>query len=219
MPTPKKGYFVQDGTKVPSVTTILSRYKESGALMYWCWQQGKDGKDFRETKQAAADAGTAAHEMIEQWKLKQPFDASKYKPEILAKAQGAFSAFLEWANQTKLEIIQTEVGLVSERYRFGGTLDAMLVQGNLALGDWKTSGGVYPDYLMQLAAYHQLWTENFPDKPITGGVHLLRFSKQEHPDDPISFAHHYWSDVTVALKLFLLLREAYDLDKRVKKMV
>ena len=55
MARPYKGYEI-DGEKVPGVTTVLSRFKESGALMYWAWKQGTEGKDFRETKQAAADA-------------------------------------------------------------------------------------------------------------------------------------------------------------------
>ena len=32
MPTPKKGYYV-DGEKVPGVTTVLGRFKESGGLI------------------------------------------------------------------------------------------------------------------------------------------------------------------------------------------
>lgn len=218
MPTPKGGYFI-DGVKVPSVTTILSRYKESGGLIYWAWQQGRDGKDFRETSKAAADAGSCAHDMVEAWKKKVPFDSSKYPEHIVAKAITAYEGFLEWAGQTKLTIIETELGLVSRKYRYGGTLDAMFVQGKLALGDWKTSGGVYPDYLVQLAAYGQLWNENNPGKPIDGGFHLCRFSKQEDPEDPIMFSHLYWSNADLALRYFLLLREAYDLDKRVKGMI
>ena len=219
MPTAKGGYFLKDGTRVPSVTTILSRFKESGALMYWAWDQGRNGKDFRETAQKAADAGSAAHAMVEAYSEGKEFDPKPYDKLALSRAEGAFSAFKEWADQTSLKIVQTELGLVSEKYKYAGTLDAMLVNGKLSLGDWKTSNGVYGDYCCQLAAYGQLWNENHSTQPIVGGYHLLRFSKQEHPDDPISFTHHYWSDLDIALKMFLLLREAYELDKRVKKLV
>jgi hypothetical protein len=217
MGRPKDGYFI-DGERVPSVTTILSRYKESGGLLYWAWQQGKDGKDFRETRDAAADAGTCAHEMVECDIRGKAFDASKYKPETFIKADGAYQGYLEWKDQTKLEVADTEVSLVSRTHRFGGTLDAMLVRGKLSLGDWKTSGGIYVDYLLQLAAYELLWEENHPTQPIDGGFYLLRFSKQESPDDPISFAQHYWSDLSIARACFLHLRAAYDLDKRLKKL-
>jgi hypothetical protein len=90
-----------------------------------------------------------------------------------AEAISAFESYLKWESMTKLEIIEQEMQLVSEQYQFGGCPDAIgLVNGELCLVDWKTSKGVYQDYLIQLAAYNQLWIENFPDKPLTGGFHL-----------------------------------------------
>lgn len=219
MPTAKNGYFLKDGTRVPSVTGILGRFKESGGLIHWAYEQGKAGLDYRETKQKAADAGTVCHDMVECYARGVEFDPSKFDKLAVEKAKGAYDAFLAWAAQTGLKIVETEQALVSEKYKYGGTLDAMLVQDHLALGDWKCAGAVYGDYVLQLSAYGQLWNENNPDRPITGGYHLLRFSKQEHPDDPVSFTHHYWSDLSIALKMFLLLREAYSLDQRVRKMV
>lgn len=219
MPTKIGGYYVADGTRVPSVTTVLSRFKASDALLYWAWSEGCAGRDFRDTKQKAADAGTVCHARVEAYANNVELDLSKFTDTAIEKSKGAYDAFLEWANQTGLKIVKTEQALVSEKYRYGGTLDAMLVRDKLALGDWKCANGVYGDHVCQLAAYSQLWNENNPSEPITGGYHLLRFSKQEHPDDPVSFTHHYWSDLSVALKMFLLLREAYDLDKRVRKMV
>ena len=218
MGRPYKGYEI-DGEKVPGVTTILSRFKDSGALIYWAWNQGREGKDFRETKQAAADAGTLAHDMVEHDIYGQPFSLSPYEPEIATKALGAFKAYQEWKQQTNLTIAEAEVPLVSRVHKFGGTLDAIFIQGKLALGDWKTSNGVYADYLLQLAAYQLLWEENFPDRRIQGGFHLLRFSKQQDPADPISFSHHYWSQLDVAKEQFLHLLAAYKLDKRIKALV
>lgn len=215
---PTQPYLI-DGERVPGTTTILSRFKESGALMWWAWDQGRQGKDFRETKQAAADAGTIAHLMVECDIYGAPFDASPYAPELLDKAHGAFKGYLEWKQQTQLQVVESEVALVSRAYRYGGTLDAVAVRGSLALLDWKTSNGVYADYLLQLAAYGQLWNEHHPDQPLTGGFHLLRFGKPDHPDDPVSFEHRYWSDLNVAWEQFKLFRAAYDLDKRIKKLV
>jgi hypothetical protein len=215
---PYKGYEI-DGEKVPGVTTILSRFKESGALMFWAWKQGTEGKDFRETKQAAADAGTLAHDMVEHDIYGQDFDLTVYEPETVKKARGAFEAYKEWKQQTNLTIAEAEVPLVSRVHRFGGTLDAILVAGQLALGDWKTSNGIYADYLLQLGGYQILWEENYPNRPILGGFHLLRFSKQQDLADPISFSHHYWSQLDVAKEQFLHLLAAYKLDKRIKALV
>ena len=134
--------------------------------------------------------------------------------QVGLQAWQGYENYLRWADTTKMEIVQQEIPLVSEKYLFGGTPDAIMVRGELALGDWKTSNGIYPDYLIQLAAYKVLWEENFPDRPITGGFHLCRFAK-EHAD----FAHHFWSELDDAWEQFKLFRMAYDIDKKLKKRV
>lgn len=218
MSRPYVGYKL-DGERIPGTTTIISRFKEAGGLLHWAWEQGRDGKDYRETRDAAANAGTCAHDMVEADIYGAAFDETQYKQEVIERAQGAFKAYQEWKRQTNLQVAEAEVSLLSKAYRFGGTLDALFIGGELALGDWKTSNGVYADYLLQLGAYQILWEENFPSRPITGGFHLLRFSKQDNADDPVSFSHHYWSDLNVAKQQFLLYRQAFDLDKRIKKLV
>ena len=213
MATKPGGYFAADGQRLPSVTTILSRYKESGGLIYWAWDLGRQGLDYRDVRDKAADSGTLAHQMIEQWAQgAQP--SVEGPPDVVAKAEQAFGAFLEWAQQTHLQIIHSEVALISERHRFGGTLDAMLVNGKLSLGDWKTANAVYADNLMQLAAYGLLWEEAHPDQPITGGFHLMRFSKTDG-----DFEHRWFGDLNDAKQCFLLLRAAYDFDKKIKARV
>lgn len=218
MGTPKGGYYI-DGEKVPSVTTVIGRFKESGALIYWAWKEGKEGRTLDEARTKAADAGTAAHEMVQCWKTGETFDRTKYPEPVINLAKNAFTAFLEWSKQTKLQISSTEVGLVSKVHRFGGTMDAVIVQDKLSLADWKTSKGVYMDMILQLAAYGLLWEENYPERPLLGGYHLCRFSKAEDPDSPVSFSHHFWSDLDVARKQFILLRQAYELDKKVKDLL
>lgn len=222
MPTPKSGYFV-NGTKVPSVTTITGRFKDSGALIYWAWDQGRQGLDFRETKQKAADAGTLAHALIEAdiHAVDGTLDLSDYDDHVRANALHAFEAFKEWKARVKLEIVETERQLVSQKYMFGGTPDAMLVAGKLVLGDWKTSNAIYQDHLIQVAGgYSLLWEENFPGQRLEG-VEILRVSKPEEPGDPISFHDHFWGRAVIemAQRQFILLREAYDLDKRLKSML
>lgn len=218
MGRPSDGYKI-DGKRVPGVTTIISRFKPSGGLIHWAWEQGRDGKDYRETRDAAADAGTLAHDMVEADIYGATFDRTKYSEDLLSKADGAFKAYQEWKRQTQLEVAESEVTLVSHQHRFGGTLDALLVRGGLALGDWKTSNAIYADYLIQLGAYALLWEEAFPSRPITAGFHLLRFSKPSDASDPVSFAHHYWSNLDIAKQQFLLYREAYELDKRLNKLL
>lgn len=203
-------YRLADGTRVPSVTTVLGRFKDAGPLMHWAWQCGVDGKDFRKERDQAADAGTLAHAAVEAWVKRQDF-AFAGEPSVVERAQRAFGAFLEWADQTKLKVDKTELPLVSEKYRFGGTFDAILLGAKRAMGDWKSSNGIYGEYLAQLAAYGQLWAENFPGEPIEGGFHLLRFDKT-HGD----FTHKWWGELSAGWEYFLRLREAYEYDKELK---
>jgi hypothetical protein len=43
-------------------------------------------------------------------------------------------------------------------------------------------------------------------------------AKQEKPDDPVHFAHHYWDQLDKAKKAFLLMRELYDHMADLKRM-
>lgn len=243
MPTQKAGYFTKDGTRVPSVTTILGRYKESGALLHWAAGQSVEyvkrellkiptsGLDdpavprsellklceqakhaYRTVRDDAADAGTMAHDAVERC-IKGEEISDSFFPlnDVGAKARTSFLAFMQWANQTQLKVTHTEVALVSEKYRFGGTLDAMMIRQHRSCGDWKTSNSVYGEYLCQVAAYGILWDENYPDDPITGGYHLLRFDKIYG-----DFHAHYWAELETAKRSFLLMRELYANDAELK---
>ena len=211
MPTPKEGYRLKDGTRVPSVTTVISRFKDAGGLIHWAWALGKEGKDYREERDKAADAGTMAHAAVEAWIHGQAF-AFEGDAGVCEKARKAFGAFLEWADQTQLKVTHTEVPLVSETYRFGGTFDALLVRGKRSMSDWKSSNNCYPEYLVQVAAYGKLWEENNPDQPIEGGFHLLRFDKTYG-----DFHHHWWGELDRAWEAFLHLRSLYEINKELTK--
>jgi hypothetical protein len=215
MGRPKNGYTLADGTPVPGTTTIIGRFKDSGPLIYWAWTQGKTGLDFRATSKQAADAGTIAHDMVEASIKGETFEPPPgTDPAVLAKAAHAFAQWQAWAKQSRLKIVATERALVSEKYRFGGTLDAVGKLGRkFCLLDWKSSNGIYPDYLLQLAAYALLLEECEP-KWKTDEAHIIRFSK-EHAD----FEHRSFTGLADAKHEFLLLREAFDIDKLIKARV
>lgn len=210
-------YTDADGKRLPSVTTILSRFKDSGPLLYWANKVGREGLTLDQARKPAADAGTMAHALVEDHINKRPLRQLDGDPDVIAKARNAYEAFLNWEGMTRLEIRHTEVSLVSLRSRFGGTLDAIgtLSRSNgLALLDWKSSNSVYSDYLFQMAAYAILWEETYPEHPIVGGFHLCRFAK-EHGD----FAHHYFPSLDEEKESFLMMRTLYDRVKKTEKRV
>lgn len=213
MPTPKAGYYLANGSRVPGTTTIIGRFKESGALLHWAHAQGRAGKELYEERDAAAEAGTLAHAMVEASIKGEKLETPLTDPAVLQKAIAAFGAYESWAKGNRLKVVEQEMMLVSEKHRYGGTPDAIgELDGVLCLLDWKTSSAVYSDHLLQLAAYKILWEENHPDRLLTGGFHLCRFAK-EHGD----FAHHFFPNLDEAAEMFLHLRAAYEIDRGLKK--
>lgn len=212
---PREIYKDKDGKRVPSVTTILNRFKDSGGLIYWANQQGLEGKTLDDARDVAATAGTLAHDMVEcflnntEWKLM--FEVRK---ETLQAAERAFATFRKWLDQTKIQIKHTEVSLVSEKHKVGGRLDAIgMHDGQLVLIDWKSSNSVYADYLLQMAGYRILWEENYPEQPIKG-FHLCRFAKEKG-----DFSHHYYPELAMEGAAFLTMRSLYGEMKEIEKRV
>lgn len=208
-----KRYLNAAGEEVRSATTIAGRFKDPGGLYWWHWDRGRRGVEFNDySSDGALDIGKIVHSIIEAEIAGNPPPPTP--EEYRAPIESALNSWREWFLAQQLTIIATEVPLVSERYQFGGTVDAMVLDrhGNVCIADWKTSGGIYSEALLQVAAYRLLWEEN--RGPVTGGFHIVRFSK-EHGD----FAHRYYADLQDAEAMFLHLVPAYALGLSVKKRV
>ncbi len=210
-PTYKDG----SGKAVPSVTTILSRFKDSGGLLYWANKVGREGLTLDQAREPAATAGTMAHELVEAHLRGEPEPALTGNQDVIEKARSAYSSYLKWEAMTSLEVNYAEVALVSEKHRFGGRIDAVGTVGNeMVLIDWKTSNSVYVDYTLQMAGYQILWEEAYPDHPLIGGFHLCRFAKEEG-----DFGHHHYPRLEREAVTFLKMRELFDLVKDCEKRV
>jgi hypothetical protein len=210
MARPTGGYRNRAQQRVPGTSTISGMLKECEPLMFWSHQQGLAGRDYRDMRDAAAGAGTMVHEAAECWKQGRPYEWVG-EPGLIKKAQTGYHAFLEWTQQTKLRVEETELSLVSERHQYGGTFDATLIGDRRVMADYKTAASLYPEHLLQIAAYGALWNENFPDKPITGGFYILRFSR-EYGD----FSAHWFGELEEAWQAFLCCRQLYDLKAKIK---
>ena len=212
-------YKTTDGKRVPGVTTILSRFKESGGLIHWAWQLGSEGKDYRKVRDEAADAGHIAHAWIDDTihgrSLTEYPDAD---PLTVDKAFESLSAFKEWSSQVGLQIVDTERPLVSEVHRFGGTYDAIGVLAGKApiLLDWKSGNRVYPDHIVQVAAYRALVRECHPAVQGLESACLLRVDKEF-----ASFAYYSFPAqvLDAGWESFKKMRELYELDKTLKRAV
>lgn len=212
-------YKLDDGTRVPSVTTITKRFADSGGLIRWAHQMGIEGKDMDAERDEAADAGRLAHAMIENIMtcrgLREGIE--KQDAETEAKAACAVDAFLSWKTQVKLEVLETEMPLVSHEHRFGGTFDALArIDGRIATLDWKSSKRVYADMIIQQAGYSLLIEECYHDERTPEGVALLRIGK-EFAD----FHYHFYPKpvIDLARKAFLSQRALYEIDKQLGRLL
>ena len=205
-----------DGKRVPSVTTILGKMKDPGGLMYWANQMGLDGLTLQEARNQVANPGTMAHDLVEAHI--NGWDEPEFpgvKKESVGLAKQALRNFIKWQKMSRMAFRYTEVSLVSDKHRFGGRLDAIgqEPEGDLCIVDFKT-GGLYAEHLFQVAAYHIMWNENYPDDLLTGGAHLLSF-KRETAD----FAHHYFGNFDYEMETFIQMRHLYDRIKNAEKRV
>ena len=212
---PKK-YLLADGkTRVPGTTTITGRFKDAGGLIQWAWKQGIEGNDINRIRDDAGDSGNLAHGMIDCWLLgkEQPAREARFTDEQWAHALNAFEQFKRWVTATRITITHSEMPLISEAHRFGGTLDAVgVLDGALCLLDWKSSGGIYADYIVQLGGYSILWHEVHGER--FAECHLARFDKGAAVTSHHSFGRPV---LDVAEQQFLRLRDAYEADKDLKK--
>lgn len=175
-------YFLKDGSQVPGASTIPGILDKSGPLMYWAWNLGMQGKDYRKVVSQAADIGTIAHLMIECHLKGEDFfklHAGEYAPNDVDKASNAYIAYLDWEKGKKIILIGSEIRLVSEKYKFGGTLDKVaVIDDRLTLIDFKTSKALYDSHIYQTCGYENLWGEEHD--PVDDVI-VLRLSKEDDP--------------------------------------
>ena len=234
MARPAHGYTLADGTPVAGVTTICGMLNKP-ALVGWagktmheyCVQMtkeayaaGKAGAKYPGLKRwtdvlygqrdDAASAGTEAHELFEAHLRGKPVEWDDNWSE---ESLNAYSNAVEWLAASALKIEPHERPLVSEGWRFGGTPDALAHQsGKTFLADWKTGGGIYPEQIMQMAAYRALIFEC--DGLFVDGAHLVRFPREGN-----QFHHHYISSkiLDVGWDAFLLLLQLIPMQEMLEK--
>ena len=211
-------YLAVDGVRVPSVTSIIRHVDaDNEGLLRWAWKCGQQGITLEDARKTAANVGTIAHAAIEADIKGEPCDLSALDPETLAKVTSAVDAWRLWCASSGYEgSVASELSLVSELHRYGGTLDAVLsVRGERTLIDFKTGGALYGKELAQIAAYGALWNEHHPDHPIAR-YSLLRLDRDSAG---FTWRHMHAVSMEPAWTAFLRARELYDLSKTLKNIV
>jgi len=152
-------YKSKDGTRLPSVTTILGVLEKPG-LHYWIAEVTRQGEDWTKVRDAAGGIGTLAHYLILCHLKGDAPDTSEYSAQDIDQAETCLIKFWDWEKVHKIEPALVERPLVSALYGFGGTMDFYgAVDGQATLVDFKTGKALYDEYFAQLAAYRQLLLE------------------------------------------------------------
>ena len=207
MPT---GKYELDGRLLPGTTTIIGKFKNSGALIHWAWKQGMDGIDYRETRDQAGEQGTSVHYLaesyIKKWSYEEPTDEKVIK---------AFNKFKEWwDNIGDVKIIWTEKQMVSKKYLYGGCPDLLVKKnGKYILIDFKTGKAIYEDTVIQLGAYGQLIkeTDNIDiDKAI-----IVRLPKDNSKLEIKEFSK---KDLKLGFAQFKLFRKGWDNHAKIERL-
>jgi len=200
------------GKRVPGVTTILGILNKP-ALVRWANNLGLQGIDSTKYVDALANIGTLSHYLVEcEWRGVEP-DLSDYAPQDIDRAENALLSFWAWRDQHEVEPHLVEEPMVSEQYLYGGTIDCYAtVDGKRALIDLKTSKGIFPEHIHQLAAYKNLLVER--GCPVAN-VRILRIGRDETEGfedrvfDLASLLPHW--------EIFLACRRIYDLQKQIRR--
>jgi hypothetical protein len=204
-------YKLPDGTRVPGVTTILNVLAKP--LLYrWHNTMGLEGIDTAKYADASAEAGKAAHRMIQCHLTGEMFDGSEYSADMLSLASNAYLKYLEWENGKTLQNIHSEMALVSEKFRVGGTIDLYCeLNGKPTLVDFKTSSsGIWPEMKHQTAGGYRLLLEDngFPVEQVL----IIRTGRSEQMD----FEVYEVGDWAYHADIFLKCRDIYDIQKKIR---
>lgn len=154
----------------------------------------------------------AWHDQVSQLKALEPLPSDPL-------AANCCLAAVDWMSRHNIRWCHTEHKIYSKRYGYAGTMDGLCLAAScddprccptsfsdrLSLVDWKTSNALYPEYLLQTAAYAQAYQEEH--NVLVADRWLIRLGKQ---DAAFEVWHIEQQDYQDDLRAFL---DAVDLVK------
>ena len=206
-------YKTKDGAIVPGVTTVLNLLAKP-ALVPWANRMGLQGIDTSKYVDDKADIGTLAHAMITDKLIGKETDTTDYSKNQIDLAENSCLSFWEWEKDHKIESVEfVERPLVSEAYRFGGTLDIYaVVNGKREIIDLKTGSGIYDEHIYQVAVLKRLLEENGFTVAATRVVNIPRAETEAFGERVISETEN-----RVGWEIFKNLLSVYYLKKEMGK--
>lgn len=204
-------YKTANGETVPGVTSVLN-LKNKPALVEWAFKLGRDNPGLsssREYVDDLADIGKACHALIEVYLTGQPVDMDDFTPHTRKAAAVPFAKFMDWTNGKKIKVISSERMVVSDKHRYGGTLDMYAdIDGVRTVLDFKTSKAIYPEMFWQAAAYAEALKE------CGERVDALRILQIGRVGDE-GFSEKSMTEWSNQFNGFLSLRQLWEIEKAI----
>ena len=181
---PDARYYRRNGKYYPSVTYVLSYYPKGKHFQDWLKKVGYSA-DWIVKK--AGEEGTQVHEMIEDYLNGEELNFLQngipmYNPDIWQM----FLKFVDFWEEYKPTLIETEVHLFSDELKVAGTCDMVCAINNeLWIIDFKTSNHLQTTYDLQTAVYGKMYEECYGKKADRYGVLWLKSSKRKKSQDKI----------------------------------
>ena len=141
----------------PSVTHILGcAYPSDFGLTQWRGDVGNKRAD--EILEETSMDGSFVHESIDNilkgGKIQREEIETKFSPRRSLKVMRCLKAFLDWHEEYKPVVINTEHTVWNEEHRFAGTLDLhCTIEKQSYIVDFKTSKSIHDSHKAQLCAY------------------------------------------------------------------
>lgn len=163
----------------------------------------------REIKEAAGDTGSLAHQCIEDSirearRIRKPDEEAVTLKQIInwptdERAINCVKAAFDWMQKHNVRWLETERKVYSRIHKFAGTMDGLALVDScdnakckgcknakfsnvLSLIDWKSSNGLWVDYLYQTAAYEFAHEEEMDIDIVDRWI--LRLGKEDGEFDP-----------------------------------
>ena len=148
-------YYLIKDEYYPSATFILDSYPKGAAFAEFLKMAGQQAKYIADK---AADAGSRVHKAIEYLSIGMEI---VWDDKINDESEwSAICKFKEFYDIHKVKVLNTEVIVYSEKYKYAGTIDLICeIEGETWLIDHKFAKGIYSSAWLQIAAYKSAWQE------------------------------------------------------------
>ena len=168
-------YEKEDGTRYPSITTVLS-IRDKGGIQAWRKRVGEEVANYISIK--AANRGTAVHNMVEDYlnNMSETEFVEKHNKKFLPRMM--FDLLKQQVLQQINSIHLQEQQMYSDKWTIAGRVDCIAeYDGELSVIDFKTSTREKKEdwienYFIQGSAYAEMYEEHF-GTPINQVVILI----------------------------------------------